>query len=95
MRNAHPEFPVAKDHNDLRAKPLCCRVESCEASLKTMECNPIELHGITASRIGRILSANKQILPKKLADPPPVSSTAGSRTMHRICNLICNDDLPS
>lgn len=29
VRNAHPEFPVAKDHNDLRAKPLCCRVESC------------------------------------------------------------------
>lgn len=57
VRKAHPEFPVAKDHNDLRAK------------------------------IGRILSANKQILPKRLADPPPLSSTAGSRTMWL---LVCN-----
>eukprot|EP00933_Yihiella_yeosuensis_P071718 TRINITY_DN79957_c0_g1_i1.p1 TRINITY_DN79957_c0_g1~~TRINITY_DN79957_c0_g1_i1.p1 ORF type:complete len:586 (+),score=105.51 TRINITY_DN79957_c0_g1_i1:144-1901(+) len=48
---AHPEFPVAKDHNDLRAK------------------------------IGRILSANRVIIPKKLADPPLLSLTANSRTM--------------
>ena len=57
VRKTHPEFPVAKDHNDLRAK------------------------------IGRILSANKQILPKKLADPPPLSATASSRTMWL---LVCN-----
>ncbi|CAJ1354552.1 unnamed protein product [Effrenium voratum] len=57
VRKAHPEFPVAKDHNDLRVK------------------------------IGRILSANKQILPKKLADPPPLSATESSRTMWL---LVCN-----
>eukprot|EP00913_Durusdinium_trenchii_P024549 g23046.t1 len=38
-------------------------------------------------QIGRILSANKQILPKKLADPPPLSATASSRTMWL---LVCN-----
>ncbi|CAE7243471.1 thrH [Symbiodinium microadriaticum] len=57
VRKAHPEFPVAKDHNDLRVK------------------------------IGRILSANKQIMPKRLADPPPLSATESSRTMWL---LVCN-----
>eukprot|EP00439_Symbiodinium_sp_Y106_P062739 s1382_g9.t1 len=57
VRKAHPEFPVAKDHNDLRVK------------------------------IGRILSANKQIMPKRLADLPPLSATESSRTMWL---LVCN-----
>lgn len=41
-----------------------------------------------ALRIGRILSANKQILPKKLADPPPLSATASSRTMFLCCACV-------
>eukprot|EP00971_Amphidinium_carterae_P093129 1843546-Amphidinium_carterae.1 len=45
VKQAHPEFPVAKDHYDLRVK------------------------------IGRILSANKQILPRSLAAAPPLSDT--------------------
>jgi len=57
VKKAHPEFPVAKDHNDLRVK------------------------------IGRILSANKQIMPRALASPPPLSATESSRTMWL---LICN-----
>merc|ERR1711972_458897 len=57
VKKAHPEFPVAKDHYDLRVK------------------------------IGRILSANKQIMPKELAPAPPLSSTQNSRTMWL---LICN-----
>merc|ERR1719379_118052 len=51
VKKAHPEFPVAKDHYDLRMK------------------------------IGRILSANKIILPRELAPPPPISDTASTRTM--------------
>jgi len=54
---AHPEFPIAKDHYDLRVK------------------------------IGRILSANKQILPRPLASVPPLSATESSRTMWLLC---CN-----
>lgn len=57
VMNAHPEFPVAKDHYDLRVK------------------------------IGRILSANRQIMPRELAPPPPLSATASSRTMWL---LVCN-----
>eukprot|EP00931_Biecheleriopsis_adriatica_P003949 TRINITY_DN105696_c0_g1_i1.p1 TRINITY_DN105696_c0_g1~~TRINITY_DN105696_c0_g1_i1.p1 ORF type:complete len:599 (+),score=137.78 TRINITY_DN105696_c0_g1_i1:47-1798(+) len=54
---AHPEFPVAKDHYDLRMK------------------------------IGRILSANKIIMPKELAPPPPLALTESTRTMWL---LVCN-----
>jgi len=58
VKKAHPEFPVAKDHYDLRVK------------------------------IGRILSANRQILPKELAPAPPLSDgLEDSRTMWL---LICN-----
>jgi len=57
VKKAHPEFPIAKDHYDLRVK------------------------------IGRILSANKQILPRPLACAPPLSSTESSRTMWLLC---CN-----
>lgn len=57
VKKAHPEFPIAKDHYDLRLK------------------------------IGRILSANKQILPRPLACAPPLSATESSRTMWLLC---CN-----
>jgi len=57
VKLAHPEFPIAKDHYDLRIK------------------------------IGRLLSANKQILPRPLADPPLLCATQSSRTMWLIC---CN-----
>jgi phosphoserine/homoserine phosphotransferase len=57
VKKAHPEFPVAKDHYDLRIK------------------------------IGRILSANKQIMPRELAVAPPLSATESSRTMWL---LVCN-----
>ncbi|CAE8647550.1 unnamed protein product [Polarella glacialis] len=57
VRKAHPEFPCAKDHYDLRIK------------------------------IGRLLSANKQIIPRPLAFAPPLSATESSRTMWLIC---CN-----
>mmetsp|Transcript_15759 Transcript_15759/g.28723 ORF Transcript_15759/g.28723 Transcript_15759/m.28723 type:complete len:589 (-) Transcript_15759:94-1860(-) len=57
VKKAHPEFPVAKDHYDLRVK------------------------------IGRILSANKQILPRPLALAPPLSDTEATRTMWLLC---CN-----
>jgi phosphoserine/homoserine phosphotransferase len=57
VKKAHPEFPIAKDHYDLRMK------------------------------IGRILSANKIILPKELAAPPPLSDTAATRTMWLV---VCN-----
>ena len=66
---------------------FAAELKAVEASLKNMDWK--ETHGIAWNpRIGRILSANKQILPKKLADPPPVSSTAGSRTMPHICNYL-------
>mmetsp|Transcript_72517 Transcript_72517/g.172913 ORF Transcript_72517/g.172913 Transcript_72517/m.172913 type:complete len:584 (+) Transcript_72517:115-1866(+) len=58
VKKAHPEFPVAKDHYDLRVK------------------------------IGRILSANKQIMPRELAPAPPLSDTQSSRTMWLLaCNV--------
>merc|ERR1719382_738569 len=57
VMKAHPEFPIAKDHYDLRVK------------------------------IGRILSANKLILPRALASAPPLSATESSRTMWLLC---CN-----
>jgi len=57
VKKAHPEFPIAKDHYDLRVK------------------------------IGRILSANKQIMPRELSFPPPLSATESSRTMWLLC---CN-----
>mmetsp|Transcript_85920 Transcript_85920/g.135651 ORF Transcript_85920/g.135651 Transcript_85920/m.135651 type:complete len:584 (+) Transcript_85920:67-1818(+) len=57
VKKAHPEFPIAKDHYDLRVK------------------------------IGRILSANRTILPRELAPPPPLSDTASTRTMWLV---VCN-----
>merc|ERR1719310_1446590 len=54
---AHPEFPIARDHYDLRLK------------------------------IGRILSANRQIMPRQLAPAMPLSDTVASRSMWL---LICN-----